>query len=171
MLLYPAAVFFQFFHLGCIICSSTSLRESTDPSHNAIQYICLGAKLSTTSIYPQVSNSPVKRDQVQRAKDVHWLFTPTFSFGIPGFFNHYSEDKNEIPVLDSSPLFLSPSVCSAAGYSGQQRDAASTVDNSGPSDWHHISSDLFLYSLQSKCDIPSFSCPICICLRFVSSIV
>jgi hypothetical protein len=76
----------------------------------------------------------VKRDQAQRAKDVHWLFSPTFSFGIPGFFDHNTKDKNEILILDSSSLFLSPSVCSAAGSGGQQRDSAPTVDNSGPSD-------------------------------------
>ena len=134
MLLCPTAFFFQFFNLGYTLCCSTSLRESTDPSHNNIPYICLGAKLTTSSIYPQISNGPLKRDQVQRTKDVHWLFTPTFSFGVPGFFNQDSKDNNGKPALDSSPL--SPSDCSVAGFSGQQHDAASMVDSrSGQSVW------------------------------------
>lgn len=146
MLLCPTTVFIQLFNLGCTLCSSTSLRESTDPTHDAIPYTCLSAKLSTSSYYPQVPNGPLMRDHVQRAKDVHWLFPPTFSFGIPGLFNQDLKDETLHLAFDSSPL--SPSDCSSAGFNGLQNDCASMVDSlSGRS------ASLVFHTLFSHCNL------------------
>lgn len=113
-------------NLGYALCSSTSLRESTDSLHNA-PCIPTGAVLSTSSIIPQGSNGPLKQDQVQEAEVSYWLFTPGFAFGISGFFNQDSKDKNGTPLSNSADSW--PAVCSSTTFNGQL-NCAPVIDKS-----------------------------------------